>query len=173
MSLQTALAFTLPAEGGFVDNPVDPGGATCQGVTQATYDRYRASINELNQSVRLIAPLEVQDIYREMYWVPACCDQLSNRLGVVHMDWSVNHGVSGAIVTLQGVVHVTQDGIFGPMTLQAIEARDENTVISNYLDARRAWYRAHVEAVPSQQIFLNGWLKRVDNLQAYVNGLSE
>ena len=49
------LAFVLQAEGGFVDNPADPGGATMHGVTQAVYDAYRAKLGLDPRSVALIA----------------------------------------------------------------------------------------------------------------------
>ena len=171
MSLQTALAFTLKEEGGFVDHPNDPGGATCQGVTQVVYDKYRLSVHEMNQSVEYISPGEVHDIYFGEYWMPSHCDELSEKLGIAHFDWSVNHGVSQALITLQGVLGVSQDGIFGPDTLTAIDAMEENTLISSYLNARRTWYRNRVVAYRSQADFLTGWLNRVDNLQTYLNQL--
>ena len=168
MSLQSSLAFTLPAEGGFVDNPLDSGGATMHGVTQTVYDRYRLSIGELNQSVRLISDDEVQHIYSEMYWTPAHCPDLSERVGICHFDWAVNHGVSGAIETLQGVIGVTQDGIFGQMTANAVQAMDESTLIVDYLDARAAWYKQRVVNDPSQSVFLTDWLNRVQTLREYL-----
>ena len=150
MSFQQALAFTLREEGGYVDKPLDHGGATCRGVTQHTYDIYRQGKALPAVSVAQIQDQEVQDIYREMYWGPARCDALPIALGVCHFDWAANHGVTGAEVTLK------QSGL-DPQRYNAL---------------RREWYRARVEAHPDQGAFLKGWLGRVDRLDAYVEELN-
>lgn len=149
MSFEQALRFTLKEEGGYVANLSDDGGATCHGVTQRTYDAYRRAGHHPFQSVADIQDQEVRDIYQHIYWGPAGCDGLPAGLGVCHFDWAVNHGVAGAKATL----------------LQA--AGDWRA----YNQLRRAWYRARVEARPDQEVFLKGWLGRVDRLDAYVEGL--
>lgn len=169
--LDTALAFTLPAEGGYVDNPNDSGGATNHGITQATYDRYRLSTGDLNQSVKLISNDEVGAIYSSMYWIPAHCNEMALKLSVCHFDWSVNHGVQGAIITLQDVLGITGDGVFGPQTRSAMLSEDTTYIVTNYLNVRRQWYKNRVIQEPSQSEFLDGWLKRVDDLQAYLEGI--
>ena len=68
MSFSDSLSMVLQFEGGFVDNPDDPGGATNQGVTQAVYDRFRAEHGLAIQSVRLIQSNEVAAIYQVEYW---------------------------------------------------------------------------------------------------------
>lgn len=150
MSLEQALVFTLREEGGFVANPADDGRATCHGVTQRTYDVYRQGEKIPQCSVAGIGTQEVQDIYRQMYWAPARCEDLPAELGICHFDWAVNHGVAGAKATLQEA------------------ANDWRT----YNQLRRTWYRARVQARPDQGVFLKGWLGRVDRLDAYVEGLS-
>lgn len=150
MSLEQALAFTLREEGGFVANPADDGGATCRGVTQRTYDSYRDTVNRPRQSVADIRDEEVLDIYRRMYWGPARCEGLPAGLGICHFDWAVNRGVAGAKTTLQ-------------------EAKGD---WRSYNQLRKVWYRARVQARPDQEVFLKGWLGRVDRLDAYVEGSS-
>ncbi len=171
MTIQTALAFTLPQEGGFVDNPDDHGGPTNHGITQAVYDRYRRSRDELNQSVQLISDAEIQDIYLSLYWYPAYCSELTEKVGVCHFDWAVNHGVVGAIKTLQFVAGVAQDGIFGPQTLAAVKAMDENIFVTNYLNARLKWYETFAANDSSQAQFLDGWVSRVHDLTSYIGHL--
>ena len=95
MSLTQALAFTLPAEGGYVDNPDDDGGATDHGVTQHVYDFYRAAKGLPVQSVAQITDAEVHDIYQTKYWIAGHCGELGDALGVCHFDWCVNHGEIG------------------------------------------------------------------------------
>ena len=171
MTIQTALAFTLPQEGGYVDNPDDHGGPTNHGITQAVYDRYLNANGELNQSVQLISDAEIQDIYSSTYWTPAHCDELSEKVGVCHFDWAVNHGVTGAIRTLQSVVGVAEDGLFGPHTLAAVQAMDESELITAYLNARLAWYEDFAQRDPSQAQFLDGWVNRVHDLTSYLGTL--
>lgn len=150
MSFEQALTFTLREEGGYVANPLDHGGATCHGVTQRTYDIYRQAKESPVISVAQIEEQEVQDIYRQMYWDPARCEVLPTALGICHLDWAVNHGVAGAKATLD------QSGLDW----------------QHYNELRRQWYRTRAEAHPDQQVFLKGWLGRVDRLDAYVEGLN-
>src|SRR6185437_16377169 len=70
----TALAFTLAEEGGFSDNPADPGGATNKGITLATFREYQpgATVDEL----RAISDADVWRIYRLGYWNHMRCGDL-------------------------------------------------------------------------------------------------
>ncbi len=163
-----ALAFTLKEEGGFVDNPVDHGGATNCGITQNTYDFYRHTANLPFQSVRLITPAEANIIYYSQYWTPAQCLAMACPLDIVHFDWCVQHSVHGATESLQMCLGVSADGDIGPVTLAAISAVDVNTFVPKYLQYRRNWYNADVARDPTQQEFLTDWLGRVDRLEAYV-----
>lgn len=163
MSLQQAMTFTLRAEGAYTQ--ID-GGTMC-GVTQAVYDDYRDSLGLPEQSVALISMDEVQNIMRTLYWTPASCDKLPDKLGIAHFDWAYNHGVHGANVTLQetlGFKNTALDGVVGPITLHAVLAVEPSILLQKYLDARRAWYRADT----AQAKYLTGWLNRVDALQTYL-----
>jgi lysozyme family protein len=170
-ALATALIFTLKEEGGYVDNPHDHGGATNHGVTQATYDAWRDSQKKKHRSVTKITDAEVQAIYGERYWTPGQCGVMSPALSVCHFDWCVNHGVTGAIETLQQALKVTVDGDLGPKSLAALKAQDMGTFWKDYNGLRRSWYEARVKAHPDQGVFLKGWLARVDRLDSYVGGL--
>lgn len=175
MSLDQALAFTLPEEGGFVDNPNDDGGATDHGVTQHVYDGYRAVKGLPIQSVALITDAEVRDIYEKLYWIPGHCGELPVALGVCHFDWCVNHGVRGAVETLQRILGFPLgqvDGVFGPHTREALEGQNPRHLVDAYTQARALWYRDHVAEKPSQAEFLNGWLNRDFKLQGYALSLT-
>ena len=150
MDFDNALDFTLREEGGYVDNPLDHGAATCHGITQRTYDAYCRARRVPAAPVAEIADVEVQDIYRTLYWAPARCDDLPTALGVCHFDWAVNHGVTGARATLNEC-----DGDW-----------------RRYNQLRRGWYEARAKAHPDQEEFLKGWLGRVDLLDTYAEGLS-
>jgi lysozyme family protein len=171
MSFAQALAFVLKEEGGFVDNPADSGGATNHGITQAVYDDYRSTRKLPIQSVGLITDAETSDIYENNYWEPSRAQTMHEPLATCHMDWSVNHGIQGALKTLQAALNVTADGVWGPETASALATADTVETAQVYNSLRRQWYINRVAANPSQSVFIKGWLGRVDRLDAYCETL--
>lgn len=171
MSFDTALKFVLSEEGGYVNNIHDSGGATNHGVTQATYDLWRDSVHQPHQDVQLITDAEVRTIYENNYWEPSRAQTMHSPLDVTHMDWSVNHGISGAIKTLQAALGVEADGLFGKETASALAIADPVEISQTYNQLRREWYKNRIVQKPDQQIFLAGWLGRVDRLEAYCESL--
>jgi lysozyme family protein len=63
-----SLAAVLVHEGGYVNDPRDPGGATNKGVTQAVYDDWRRIRSLPRRTVEAINAYEVGAIYRKLYW---------------------------------------------------------------------------------------------------------
>lgn len=169
-AFDTALAFTLPAEGGYVDDPQDHGGATNHGVTQGAYDVFRDRMENPRRAVSLITTAEVSRLYLEDYWTPGHCDDLPLKLAVTHFDWCVNHGVPGALKTLQQTVGVSADGVWGPATATAV-AESPSAAYYTYINARRTWYTDYTQSRPDQAKFAPGWMKRCDQLQKYVEAL--
>lgn len=101
-AFRTALDFVLRWEGGFSDHPLDPGGATNYGVTQATFDAYRRKAGLPTRSVRDITRAEVEDIYFEGYWLRAGCEQIAPpALALCVFDAAVNSGVGAALKWLK------------------------------------------------------------------------
>lgn len=166
---ELAMAFTLKAEGKFT---IDDGGPTMCGVTQHVYDAYRMRNNLPIRSVKLIEHDEVEDIMHSEYWVPAHCDAMGVKLAIAMFDWAYNHGAEGAIVTLQQCLGVLDDGIFGAITSKALDAAD-GSLVPRFLDARRAWCRNAAAKNPRKyQEYLSDWLKRIDQLEAYLSEVS-
>ena len=99
-----SLPFILRWEGGFIDHPADPGGATNKGVTQKVYDAWRARQGQPPRSVRLIEDAEMHAIYESNYWVPPRCDLLSGPLDLVQFDTAVNMGPGRAVRFLQSAL---------------------------------------------------------------------
>jgi len=119
-----ALAFILAREGGFVDHPDDPGGATNQGVTQATYDRWRTERRVPHMPVREITPGEVESIYHADYW-QGVAESCPWPLSLAVMDTRVQHGkwagiLQRAILSVGG--ELVADGAFGPASRRALTA---------------------------------------------------
>ncbi len=162
------LAFVLKWEGGYVNNPADPGGATNKGITQTTYNAWRQSQGQPTQSVQAISDVEVQAIYAQNYWHPSGADRVPAALNLAAFDTAVNLGVSRAVRFLEQCVGTTTDGVFGPQTQAAAAACSVSTTAAAYCDAREAYYRALVAQTPSQQVFLKGWLNRLNDLRTTI-----
>lgn len=164
-SFERALAFVLRWEGGYVNHPLDPGGATNKGITQRTYDKYRDRLRLPHQSVLDILPVEVEEIYFENYWKAGKCDQLPPPVDLVHFDSCINHGLGNAAKRLQFVAGVAQDGAIGPLTLAAVAKAIPRILALEYIEERVRFYHAIVKSNPSQVVFLQGWLNRMASLQ--------
>lgn len=165
------LSFTLQFEGGYCNVAGDAGGETNKGITHTTYDTYRRSKGLSLRSVKYLEALELQDIYRNMYWIPAKCNELPPLTAMVVFDWAVNAGVGRAIKTLQAVVGATSDGIYGANTKKAVEAyvklHGDKALALAYNQNRRAKYLAW--ATGTQSKFKAGWLRRVDSLTSLID----
>lgn len=146
-NLYKALAFTLKAEGGYSDDPNDPGGATNKGITQAVYDNYRI-VNKLDkQSVRLISANEVYDIYENNYWNCLGCDKISDiKLAISVFDAAVNAGPARAARWL----------------------RLCNRDYKQFNQLRLNYYNNLVKVHAKLARYLKGWTNRVNSLNLYL-----
>ncbi len=141
---EAALTFVLRWEGGFVDHPADPGGRTNRGVTQRTYDAWRAGQGLPRRDVKLIDDADVHAVYKSGYWTPPRCDMLDRPLDLVHLDTAVNMGPGRAVRFLQQAVGCGVDGDFGPATQRAVSAaarptRWRPTATSARISIARSW----------------------------------
>lgn len=163
-----ALPITLELEGAYT---VDQGGPTYQGVTQSTYDYYRAADNLPRRDVREMEPAERDHIYHAGYWVAAHCDALPWPASLVHFDHAVNSGPARAIKTLQFAVGALPDGEWGPQTQARCElaCQDPRFLAARLLFARLDYLHALVRVNPARhKASLSGWLGRVVRLSRKV-----
>jgi lysozyme family protein len=167
-AFRNALAFILRWEGGFVDDPDDPGGRTNKGITQKTYNRWRQRQGLGQADVLHIDPKEVDQIYVEGYWVPPHCPELAQHLDLIQFDTAVNMGVRRAVMILQEGLGCKADGQFGPITAKAAHHCDPDAVMKVYCDIREGFYRRLVERKPRLKKFLRGWLNRLNALRGEV-----
>jgi lysozyme family protein len=172
-AFDAALAFTLRAEGGYVNDPDDPGGATNFGITQAVYAAHRRRMAEPPRPVCELTFDEASKIYRTDYWDRAGCNTFAAErphLALAHFDAAVNMGVKQATKILQRAVGVPVDGIVGPLTIAAAQTCDEPAVIAAYLEDRARIYRSIAERRPASRKFLKGWLARCDRVSRESQG---
>lgn len=155
------LAETLKWEGGFSNDPYDPGGATMNGITQRVYDAYRLRKHLSKQSVRNIAPAERDEIYRATYWDEVNGDRLPAGVDLVTWDYGVNSGPSRAIKSLQKALGVVPDGHMGEITERAICNCDPTEIVNKVMDERRAF----LKALKTFWRFGRGWMRRCDGIE--------
>ncbi len=159
-----ALKHVLEMEGGYTDDPYDPGGPTNLGITLADLAAFNhidvtaGNQSSLRDRVRALTKADVAPIYEQRYWLPSHATALPAPLALFHFDTSVNHGLVAAAVMLQQALSVDADGDIGPLTLAAAAACDAASTVDTYAEIRRNRYRA----LPTFWRFGRGWLARVD-----------
>ena len=158
-----ALEHVLEMEGGFTDDPHDPGGPTNLGITLAVFAAWKKADLGATNRARLVRALKAIDretvtaIYRARYWDAAHCPELSEPLAFMHFDAAVNHGVVTAIRCLQEAVGTDVDGEIGPATRGAVARMPVTAALDAYAAIRERRYRA----LPHFWRFGRGWLRRV------------
>ena len=156
----------LSAEGSFVNDPDDKGGATNFGVTQKSYSAFlgrEASVDD----VRNMTEEEAKECYRKDFWNPAKIDRLPENLRHIYFDMVVNMGRRNAGKIIQQAVNTKKnqtllevDGIVGSGTLSHVADLTLKDVLveramffaNNCFDGSRFAKRT------SQNKFLRGWV---------------
>tara|TARA_R100000700_G_C3109015_1_gene102808 strand:+ start:168 stop:680 length:513 start_codon:yes stop_codon:yes gene_type:complete len=162
-----SLEMVLKHEGGFVDHPEDPGGATNKGITHKTYSDFLGRPLEDVSELKNIPDEHVQQIYKDGYWNRVKADQLSSGVDFCIFDWAVNSGPGRAAKALQKVVMVTQDGAIGPMTLAAVEEELPEEIIEKITKEREEFYRS----LRTFDTFGKGWLRRNEETRDFALGM--
>ena len=156
-NFDTCLYEVLKHEGGYVDHPADPGGATNLGVTKQAWEEY-VGREVTKDDIKALTVEDVTPFYRKRYWDACKCDDLHAGVDYVVFDVAVNSGTRRAAKFLQEAVSVTPDGSIGPRTLSAAADFGPNLIINRICDRRESFYRA----LPTFSTFGKGWLRRND-----------
>lgn len=151
MNFDQAHALLMKSEGGYSNNPNDPGAETMWGVTArvALKDGYTGPMRTL--------PLErAKSIAKRLYWDAVRCDELPAVLRYPMLDAAYHSGPVQAIKWLQRAVDVADDGILGPMTLTAAR-RDPASAVMRMLAFRLDF----MTSLPTWSHFGKGWSRRI------------
>lgn len=183
-------AFVILREGGFSNNPKDPGGVTGAGGVTLSAVRLRdhdkdgrldfdldrdGVVTEADmRALRADSP-EVRELYLDDYWTPARCDDMPTTLKLPVFDCAINSGPRTAIALLQKALGVQADGVVGPHT---IVAAHDPEAIERYMAERAVFYarqemRQHLAvgeasafvAGTRAPVFLRGWSRRLAAVQ--------
>lgn len=178
-------------EGGFVNHPDDPGGATNKGITLNTFRKYYNDESLGIENLKDLTTEEANEIYKEFYWDKIRGDDFdSQKLAEIVFDFAVNSGVSRAGKMLQYllrrdyVADTIIDGIIGPQTISAtnIASKKTDRLYGSFIKMREDYYNflagrklvisdgvqrffgevLSIGSKSSNLSFIDGWLNRLD-----------
>lgn len=159
---KTAMAHLRRDEGGYVNHPKDPGGATNYGITQAVYDASRKRIGLKTRSVRDISEVEVSSIYQTQYADKVRYDALPAGVDYATLDAAVNSGVSRGARWLQLSVGASADGQVGAQTVAKAKVADPIKTIKDICRRRLSF----VHGLTTWKTFGKGWSRRIAGVEA-------
>jgi len=160
-NFSACLEVVLHHEGGWSDHKDDPGGATMKGITLTTYSNFLGR-PATKDELRNIPDEHVETIYRRHYWDRVAGDGLPDGLDLSVFDMAVNAGVSRAGRMLQEIVGSQIDKSIGKKTLAAVAEQDTLSLIRQYSEERRRFYKS-LKTFP---VFGRGWLRLVNEVEA-------
>lgn len=147
-----AFERVIGVEGGYVNDPRDPGGETIYGITKRDHpDLWVDGPPSLDAA---------KARYKSQYWDKVRGDDLPWPINVLVFDAAVNQGAGPAIVMLQKALRVAQDGILGRQTLSAVAKADLADLTPRYMAHRALRYYG----TRNFDRFGEGWLWRLFHL---------
>lgn len=165
-----AIPTVLRHEGGYVNDPNDPGGNTNFGVSLRWLKGQGLLIQELEQEdhtqdvvqvIKQMTVVQAGHIYQQYWWDKYGYGAILGQvLATKVFDTAVNTGASRSHKFLQAALGLAQDGFLGPQTLKAANGTNNVTVISAFQKNQAAFYQGLVLANPNLTKFLNGWMNR-------------
>ncbi|CAN5783370.1 holin-associated N-acetylmuramidase [soil metagenome] len=183
-SVESIATEIVRREGGFVNDPADPGGATNHGVTIHTMRRLGLDLNGDGKvderDVRLVTPAKAVEIYVEHYYTAPKIDLLPEALQASVFDMQVNGGTH-AVRLLQRLLgrfglRLKEDGVIGPLTAAAARDAMEQApdhLVDAYGIERRNYYYRLADQRPTLRKFARrrdggkgGWIVRSEEFMA-------
>ena len=159
--------MVLKHEGGYVNDPRDPGGRTNLGVTQRAWEAWL--VRTVTESdMRALTPAKVKPFYKAMYWDKIKGDQLPAGVDYAAYDLAVNSGVGRAAKYLQEIAGVPADGAIGPKSIEAIKACNPKELADALCDMRLAF----LKSLPTFDTFGKGWSRRVAEVKARADSMA-
>jgi len=165
----------LKHEGGFVNDPNDPGGATNRGIAWPTWKKYAKKdlgIEPTLTNLKKLSEKDAEIIYRKRYWEPkGFCLLENDKVGLMVYDWTITSG--GATKKIQQLLknefgqNITVDGSMGKQTIQALNnVKNQEKLLQRITEIRKQYYKnlAYKNGQKTKLYkFLKGWLHRVDD----------
>lgn len=148
MNFDRAFEIIIGHEGGYVNDPRDPGGETKYGISKKAYPAFDIYNLTLNQAKML---------YKRDYWDAVDAESIPGVARLMVFDCAVNCGVTTAKKLLQRAVGVKDDGVIGPKTRAAISnTPDIEQRFAGY------WLQYYTD-LKGFDTYGKGWVRRVAN----------
>ena len=141
-----AIYHTIDIEGGYVNDPRDPGGETKYGISKRSFP---------NEDIKNLTPERAYEIYKENYWDKVKADYLPWPVNYLVFDFAVHSGPARAAKTLQKVLGIVQDGIVGAKTISAAHRTTEHHC-AMFMTERMKFL-----ASLGRPHYMNGWSNRL------------
>ncbi len=155
------LAEVLEQEGGYSNDPGDPGGPTKYGITifdARMYWKHGATAADVRAM-----PLDVaKQIYRSKYWDAISGDELPSGVDLAVFDYGVNSGIHRAVMVLQRLLGVADDGVIGPHTLDTLKSHSPRILVTDICNERLSF----LQRLKTWRLFGRGWGRRVAEVKA-------
>ena len=160
--------FILQWEGGFVNDPLDLGGATNKGITIGTFTEYKKRKGLKAPTVQDLKNISNEDwnaVFKGLYWDRWRADEIkSQAVANILVDWvwaSGSHGIKRP----QRLLGVTADGIVGSKTIAALNAKDPAELFKMIKADRIKFIDEICEKRPANNRFKKGWLNRINAIK--------
>ena len=171
--------FTARWEGGYVDNPNDPGGATNYGISLAFLRSQAKSDADINKDgsidkkdIKALTKEDAKRLLKKCFWDVLDLDRLVDagkpRMAAVLYDTAMNMGAAFARKMGQKAVKTVADGIWGAKTWEAFKAADDFASAMEMCRIRKERYAQIVAGKTSLKVFLKGWNNRVTSLERFL-----
>lgn len=152
LTFDEAFDRLLGHEGGYVNDPADPGGETRWGISKRSYP---------NVNIKTLTKEGAKAIYLRDFWAPL--NDANPAIKFQVFDFAVNGGLSAAVKVLQAAVQATPDGKWGPVSSARLATMDVSDVLLRFNAARLRYYTSLRPELKAR--YLSGWVNRVaDNL---------
>jgi lysozyme family protein len=155
-----AFDLVIVNEGGYVDNPVDPGGATNLGCTKAVWEKY-VGHEVTKDDIKALTKEDVKPLYKRNYWDAIHGDAIPAGLDYCVFDAAINSGVGRASKWIQEIAGVTADGAIGNTSVAAIVQINPVVAVNEFCDKRQGF----LESLKTFPTFGKGWTKRVTEVR--------
>mgnify|MGYP000644437679 FL=1 len=158
-NFEACMAEVFKHEGGYVNDPHDPGGETNMGISKRSYPK---------ENIRGMTRARAAQIYRRDFWDKLRCDELPDGLDLVAFDAAVNSGPSRGAKWLQQALGVAVDGKVGLATIGAAKNTYAPAAVMRAIGFRRAF----LKTLPTWERYKNGWNKRLDSVEAVASAMA-
>lgn len=148
MSFERAFDRLMGHEGGYVNDPADPGGETKWGISKRAYPAI---------SIAALTREDAREIYLRDFWARVNADSLPDGVAWQLLDFAVNSGIETAVRYLQRALGVADDGYWGPASQAASDAASESDIVM-MLNAERLDFMTRLRNWPDHG---RGWARRV------------